>query len=324
SLNTDEIFISAVFLLVIGSSVLAHVFGFSYSLGAFLAGMMMAETKFKYQIEADLVPFRDMLLGLFFVTVGMQINLNVIAEYYLEIAALLVAVMATKAVVIFSILWYFSGSRVALKASLAISQIGEFSLAIFALAHSDNLIDAKINQILIVTVVFSMIATPFILRNIKSIADFLIKSESEEKEFAIESAGIRDHIIVCGYGKLGQEIVYRLKKLNLPYLVLEYDINLVRLGKERNEPVFFGNATDKNILRKAYVENCRCIIVAMSNEKRLLLMCEVLASFDKKINTVVKVSDYEEKKLLKGLDVEHIVNEGRETAKAIIKEATSI
>ncbi|MDD3344558.1 MAG: cation:proton antiporter [Sulfurospirillaceae bacterium] len=318
--DTEEIFIASVLMLVVSASFLAHSFGFSYSLGAFLAGMMMAETQYKHQIEADLVPFRDILLGLFFMTVGMQIDLNIIVEHYMAILLIGLAVICLKIAVVYLIIVFQVGSRISLKAALTICQGGEFSLAILALASSSNLLDQTISQVLIIIVVISMITTPFILKNIKHIVNMVTK-EPENGDFIINSSGIKDHIIVCGYGKLGQEIVYRLKKLNINYIVIEHDITLVKLGQSRDEPVYFGNVTEKTILKNAFIENCRAVIIAINNEKKLILLCEILQSFDKPIKVVAKASDYDEKKLLQALHVDYIINEGREAAKALLKVA---
>jgi CPA2 family monovalent cation:H+ antiporter-2 len=318
--DTEEIFIAAVLLFVVGASFLAHMLGFSYSLGAFLAGMMMSESQYKHQIEADLVPFRDLLLGLFFITVGMQIDLSLIIENYAMILLSLALMMAFKTLVVFAILFFSVGGRVALKTGLALCQGGEFSLAILALASSSSLISPTVAQILIVTVVISMVMTPFLLKNLKKIVD-AVNTEPSNGDFMIHSSGIKDHIIVCGYGKLGQEIVYRLKKMNVNYLVLEHDINLVKLGQSRGEPVYFGNAAEKSILKNAFVENAKAVIIAINNEKKLILLCEILKSFNTSIKIVAKASDYDEKKLLKSLHVKHIVNEGREAAKALLKVA---
>ena len=319
SSDSEEIFIASILMIVIGSSYLAHSFGFTYSLGAFVAGMMISETKYKHQVEADLIPFRDILLGLFFVTIGMQIDISIIQEYFVEIISLLVVVMIIKSIVIYILLSSYVNKRVSLKAALSISQVGEFSLAVFALASSSSLIDPVTNQILIVMVALSMIITPFILKNIKYIADLLVKES--QTEHIICSSGWKDHIIVCGYGKLGQEIVYRLKKMDVKYLVIEHDINYVKLGQSRNEPVFFGNAAMKSILVQSGVQDSKAVIIAINNEKKLRRICELLNSFKKPINTVVKVADYDEKKLLSDLHVNHIVNQGREVAKSLIKEA---
>ena len=319
SLDSDEIFIASVILIVVGASYFAHALGFTYSLGAFLAGMIIAETKYRHQVKADLIPFRDMLLGLFFITVGMQINLSIVAEYFVEIILLLVAVMSIKATVIFVLLSTYVSKRISLKTALSLSQVGEFTLAVFALASAGSLIDPITNQILIVMVTISMILTPFILKNIKAIADKVLKENTED--YTIYSSGLKEHIIVCGYGKLGQEIIYRLKKMDLKFIVIEHDIDLVKLGKQRGEPVFFGNAAMKSILIQNGVESCQAVIVTFSNEKKLIRICEVLNSFKNPINTVVKVVDYEEKQLLKDLNVNHIVNEGREVAKSLIRKA---
>ncbi|MBL0687033.1 MAG: cation:proton antiporter [Sulfurospirillum sp.] len=320
SSDSEEIFIAFILLIVIGSSYFAHLFGFTYSLGAFIAGMMIADTKYRHQVEADLIPFRDILLGLFFITIGMQIDMSIIKDYFFEIVSLLVAVMVIKMIIIFTLLSYYTNKRVSLKAALSISQVGEFSLAVFALASSSSLIEPITNQILIVTVAISMILTPFILKNVKAIAD-MFTSENLEKEYTISSSGLSDHIIVCGYGKLGQEIVRILKKRNVKFLVIEHNINLVKLGESRNDPVFFGNVAMKSIMVQNGVKTCKSVIVAISNEKKLRLICELLDSFKKPINTVVRVVDHEEKKLLEDLNVNHIVNQGKEIAKSLIKEA---
>lgn len=139
-LQTDskEIFLISILFTVVGSSFIAHIFGFSYTLGAFIAGIIIAETEYKDQIEAVLIPFRDILLGLFFITVGMQINFDTIKENYGLILALVFVIMAIKTLIVYFILYFSVKRRVAFKAAISISQIGEFALAIFSimLAHS--------------------------------------------------------------------------------------------------------------------------------------------------------------------------------------------
>jgi len=153
SSNSEEIFLASVILTVITASVIAELFGFTYTLGAFIAGMTIAETKYRYRIEADLVPFRDILLGIFFVTIGLQIEIGIVVDFGLIILGLLISIMLIKVLVLFIALKFFVQSRSALKSSLALMQVGEFALAIFALASVNNLIDPTINQIMIVTVV---------------------------------------------------------------------------------------------------------------------------------------------------------------------------
>lgn len=321
--DSEETFVATILLLVIGTSYFAHILGFSYSLGAFLAGMMIAETKYKYQIESDLIPFRDLLLGLFFITVGIEINFTTILSHWYTIIMLVCAIMALKASVIFLILRTYLNSRISFKSAVAISQVGEFSLAVFELARSNSLLSNELSNILILVVIISMILTPFILNNIKKIADSVISEAGINDDFQIKSNGVDNHIIICGYGKLGQEIAKKLKKADEQYLIIEHDINLTHLAKERNEPIFFGNAASKNILKKLSITTCKAIIVAIDNEKNLRLICENIDSFKKPINTIVKISDLQEQKLLEDLHVNHILNENKEIAKSLIKEALS-
>ncbi len=317
--DSNEIFITAILMIVIGSSYLAHIFGFSFSLGAFIAGMMIAETKFKYQIEADLIPFRDLLLGLFFITVGMQIDLKIVWENIDIILEILFAVIFIKALVIYTILYFVGQKRTALKTSLALFQVGEFALAIFELAKVNNLLSDRVSQILITMVVLSMIITPFILKNVKKIADIIFKDN--EDEFIIKSSTIENHIVVCGYGTLGKKVVKRLKERDIPYLILEHDLKLVREGKERNEPIFFGNAAQKSILEAVNIKSSIASIVAVDNPEKLRLICEAIKNINQNINVVVKVKDREEKELLNDINVNHIIVAGDRIADLLIKEA---
>jgi len=217
--GSEEIFLVAVLLGVMGASFVADVFGFSYSLGAFLAGMMIAETKYRYRIEADLIPFRDILLGVFFVTIGMLIDWHSLMNYGHIILGLLVGIMLLKGLLIFGVLRFFIQKRTALKTAFALFQVGEFALAIFALAYSNNLISHELNQIMIITVILSMIITPFVLQNIKKLADMFTKEPLALRDRALLGDTYQDHIIVCGYGPVGQKLVKMFKERNLLYIV---------------------------------------------------------------------------------------------------------
>jgi len=307
--GSEEIFLVAVLLGVISASVLAEVFGFSYSLGAFIAGMMLSETKYRYRIEADLVPFRDILLGVFFVTIGMLIDWHSILTYGHIILGLLVGIMLLKGLLIFGILQFFIQKRTALKTALALFEVGEFALAIFALANSKGLIDPGLNQILIITVVLSMIITPFVLNHIKPIADRLIREPDTLRERAMIGGTYKDHIIVCGYGPLGQKLVKSFKERNLLYVILEHDVKVVdALIEKGEESIFLANAAQKMVLEHFNVDQCGAIIVTIDNEMQKRLICENIASFGPHINSVVKVMNDAEEKTIAGLGIKHVIN----------------
>ncbi|WP_169763848.1 cation:proton antiporter [Campylobacter mucosalis] len=320
--NSDEIFIATILFLVIGSSTLSHIFGFSYSLGAFLAGMLMAETEYKHRIEADLIPFRDLLLGLFFISVGMQINATLIYENLFIIVSLLIGAMSIKILVIFMLLITYLSRRVSIKTALSLCQIGEFALAVFALLGSRSLLDVKTAQILIAVSVISMFITPFILKNLYAIANLVQKEEPLVAFSEIKPQKIKNHIVVFGYGTLGQEVVLRLKEKKLPYLVLESDINLVELGLSRGENVFLGNVLHKSTYENSCIDVASAVIITVSNEQKLELITQNLAQRNPNIQTIVKLNNYKEKELFENLNKNfHLVEEDQAMAKILVHEA---
>lgn len=322
STGSEEIFLVAVLLVVMGASYLAHLFGFTYSLGAFIGGMMIAETKYRYRIETDLIPFRDILLGVFFVTIGMLIDWHAIIDYGHIILGLLVSIMLIKGLLIFTLLRFFVLKRTALKTSLALFQVGEFSLAILALAHSNDLISTTLNQILIITVVLSMILTPFVLKNIKKLADMLHSEPTGLRDRALQSDSYRDHIIICGYGLVGQKLVKQFKERKLLYVVLEHDVKIVdKVLEQGEEPIYFANAAQKMVLSHFNVNQCTAIIVTIENEIQRQLICENIASFKSDINSIVKVNNKEEEELLSSLGMKHIINSRDTIADMLAQEA---
>jgi len=318
--GSEEIFLVAVLLGVMSASFLADVFGFSYSLGAFIAGMMLAETKYRYRIEADLVPFRDILLGVFFVTIGMLIDWHSIVNYGYVILGLLVGIMLLKGLLIFGILRFFIQKRTALKTAFALFQVGEFGLAIFALARSKDLISDELNQIMIITIVLSMILTPFVLKNIKKLADMLTKEPDALRDRALVGDTYQDHIIVCGYGPVGQKLVKIFRERNLLYIILEHDIKIVDAEIAKGEEaIYLANAAQKMVLSHFNVNKCTAIIVTIENEIQRQLICENIASFNPEINSIVKVNNSAEEEVISELGIKHIVN-GREIVADMLAE----
>jgi len=307
--DSEEIFLASVMLTVVAASVLAEYFGFSYSLGAFIAGMTIAETKYRYRIEADLVPFRDILLGIFFVTIGMQIDLHIVLDFGGTILALLVGIMLAKAFVLYFSMRFFMQGRSAIKSAFALMQVGEFALAIFALASSNGLISMQVNQIMIVTIVLSMILTPFILKNIKFIANFLFVEPTKLRERALVSTGYKDHILVCGYGPVGKKLVKRFKENNVLYVILEHDVKLVDEAIEKGEKnIFLANAARKSVLEHFGIKDSLAIFTAINNPHQLRLICENIDSFGENINSVVTVKNKSQEESIADLNITHVIN----------------
>ncbi len=319
--KSDELFVGSVLLIAIGASYLAHYFGFTYSLGAFVAGMMISETKFKHQVEADLTPFRNLLLGVFFITVGMQINFSVIKEYILTILILLPILLVLKYLIIYMVVRINDTKRVAFKTALSLVQTGEFSLAILELARSGSLIDPAYSQILIVTIVISMILTPIVLKNLSSLAGRLLPEDTmmipDTHNIEKDTKG---HIVILGFGHLGQEIAHNLRLEGHEYVIIEHNLKFFEMGYKADEPIIFGNAAHKHILESVNIKNACAVIVAIDNPEKLHLICEVIDDLTHNTKTIVKVTRFSEKEELKSLHLEHIIVEDDVVARALVNE----
>ncbi|EOB1664384.1 cation:proton antiporter [Campylobacter upsaliensis] len=321
--SSNELFILTILFIVMGASFLAHYFGFSYSLGAFIAGVLIAETKYKYKIEADLVPFRDLLLGLFFISVGMQIDFKVVFENWDLILLLTLLVGLLKFGVIFGILVIYNKKRIAIKTAFSIAQIGEFALAIFSLLQAKNMLDGQTAQILIVLSIITMILTPFVLNNIRRISNAVedIMQTQEAVQPQVVNSTLKNHIVIFGYGVIGQEVVQKIKNSGVPYLVLENDLNLVELGLSRGENVYFANAAQEETLKIANIEECAVAIITIFNEARLTMLYQALESY-KDIDIVIFTNSGSKKLFYSKIDKNvEIVQTERVLARALISAA---
>jgi len=320
--NSQEVFIATILFLVVGASTLAHFFGFSYSLGAFLAGMMMAETQYKHQIEVDLIPFRDLLLGLFFITVGMQINFVVVLSNIWLVLGLVFSIMVVKAIVVFAVLNIYLKRRVAAKTALSVCQIGEFALAVFGLMTTRNLLDVQTAQIFIAASVISMFVTPFILKKLDVLADLVEREVIVESNETLKPQKLKNHIVVFGYDRLGQEVVLRLKETKLLYIVLDNDISLVELGRSRGENVFLGNVLQSNTLENACLDDAAAVIITVNNEQRVELIAQKIKDYGANIQTIIKANGEGNKEIFGELGANfHLISEERVMAKTLVHEA---
>jgi len=318
--RSDELFIGSILFLAIGASYGAHMLGFSYSLGAFVTGMLIAETKYKHQAEADLVPFRDLLLGVFFITVGMQIKFDVLFAYAHLILFLLIAIMAIKFSIIFLITRAseMNNRRTSIKTAFSLIQIGEFALAILELARALSLVQPPYAQVMIITIVLSMISTPFILKNLSKLADKLIKQDIDEEEVLPYSTPLNNHVVVLGYGEFGQSVVEKLKSDGEFYIVIENNPDRFYLAQKNREPVIYGNAANREILKKAFIGSAKRVIIAIDNAKKLHLVCQIMQKVVHNDKVIIKVHSIKEKKVLNDMGFVNIIVENEETSKEIL------
>ena len=319
SAKSDELFITSILLLVIGSAQIAHMFGFSYSLGTFVAGMIISKTQYKYQIEADLIPFRDLLLGIFFITVGMQLDFLFIPSHIGDILLILIGITVIKALIVFCIIRLYYRVNTALKTAIILAQVGEFSFVIFELAKINGLfIGNGSSQTLIMVIIFSMVLTPFIFNNLHTISKWFIKNVRDNEEL-IEKSKISNHILICGYGGLGQKLVKRFKKINVPYLVIERDRSLIKKGIRQKDAVIYGNAAKKSLLKNVNIDEAKAVIIAMSNDKHIHTVGQAVRNAAPNVTILASAANLYQKAELENIKVDFIVNEMDVTTDALLE-----
>ncbi|MFZ2890016.1 cation:proton antiporter [Sulfuricurvum sp.] len=318
--EVDELFMGSVLVIVVASSLLASYAGFTYSLGAFVAGMIIAETRYHNKVEADIAPFKDLLLGIFFVTVGMKIDLALFVDHIVEIFMILHAVLIIKIIVIFLVVRIHSQGKIAFKTAIALSQVGEFSFAIFALAGNHKLIPDELSQMLVLIVVLSIIATPIILANLAKISGYFFKDISITETFAM-LPGRKNHIIVCGYGVVGKFVVKALKAEGVDYVVADNSYKHVEQALKDAQEVYFGDMSKTAILDKLCTKDSVSVIITLDNLEKKRLICETIIRYAPNVKLVVKVVSLEEKRALRGLPISITIDGKREVAARLVSEA---
>jgi len=320
--QSDELFVTAILFLAIGSAHLAHIFGFSLSMGAFIAGMLIAETKYKHQVETDLIPFRDILLGIFFITVGMQIKLDIVLQNIYLLLFLIPVIFIIKFAVIYYITGFKNIKRTRLKTAVILVQIGEFALAVLELSTSSEIIKPEYSQLLIIITVLSMILTPMLLTNLSNIVDkFMshsLESESEEINLGMPPSSV----VILGYGEFGQNIAKVLQSHNISYSIIENNIDIYYKGMEHGEHIIFGNASKRNILHLAVLNWEQKVVVAINNPKKLYQVCEMIINIVPIDNIIVKVHSEAEKKEISSLNIINVIVENDITSKAVLELIT--
>jgi CPA2 family monovalent cation:H+ antiporter-2 len=318
--NVDELFMGSVLVIVVSSSLLAAHFGFTYSLGAFVAGMIIAETRYHNKVESDIAPFKDLLLGTFFVTVGMKIDVGFFGTHLGAVFGILGIVLVTKALIIFGIIKIYSKTKIAFKTAMALAQVGEFSFVIFALAGNHKLLDENLSQILVLVVVLSMILTPFILAAIPKISTIFFKEPGMTEDFGALSVH-KNHVIVCGYGIVGKFVSRALRVEGVQYIIIDNNYKNVQEALRDKEEAYYGDMSKLAILDKLYIHDAISVIVTLDNLAKKRLVCESILSYAPGVKVVVKVVSVEEKRELRGLPISVTVDGKKEVASRLVSEA---
>ena len=313
---SNEVFIGAIFSIVLGASYLAHHLWLSYSLWALIAWVIIAETHFKYQIEADLLPFRDLLLWVFFITVGMQLDILYIWNNLHIIAPLLLGIIFLKVWVIYLAIRKTSNKYISLKWALSLFQVWEFALVIFNLAYLNNLLDPSISQILITVTILSMIMTPFVLRNLECIADRIFKKWN--KILCDECDHDSDwRVVLIWYGRLGRVLSDMMDKAWVQHIIIEKYSKMVHIAQKSWKTIILWDAANPRLLKSIHIKDAKSVIISVWNNERLFQVCNAIAEQVSHKRIIVKVNRFEEKEMLENLKLKHVIVETEATAKGM-------
>ncbi len=279
--HDPEVFIAVAVLLVLGVAWIMEYVGLSMALGAFLAGLMLAESHYRHQIEADILPFRGILLGLFFMTVGMGIDFSLLLDNYQIIIALTFSLMLIKATVVYTLV-RISGARhdIAMQAGVLLSQSGEFGFIMFGFAAASGVLDIRISHILALIIALSMVLTPFLVKitNILLLKFYTPKVTDDDccNEFVDEA---QEHIILAGFGRIGARIGAILSAANVPYIAIDKNEKRVSSAREQGFPVFYGDACNVKVLRAAGANLAKMIVVTLDDPKNVDRMVPLMRQY---------------------------------------------
>lgn len=266
--RSREFFTLTVLLIALAAAGFTQAAGLSLALGAFLAGLMIGETEYRHQVESDILPFRDVLLGLFFITVGMNLDLNILRSQWPAALATLAVVLAVKIGIVFAlgkILRQEPG--VALRAGLVLATSGEFGFALLVQAEEFRVLEAGSIQTVLAAMVLSMLIAPLLIRFNGRIVKRLVPGYRERRESNLDSirstaSHAHGHVILCGYGRSGQNIAWMLKKENIPCLGLDLDPVRVRDARDAGEQVVYGDAARRDVLLAAGLMQARALVIS--------------------------------------------------------------
>jgi len=313
--KSSELFMLNVLLITLGLAYLTDQAGLSLALGAFLAGMLISETEFRYQVEDDIKPFRDVLLGLFFVTIGMLLDLHAVWAHLGWVIGVLVALVLFKTVLVWGLGRAFGNeSPVAMRTALGLAQGGEFGFVLLAQAGSLSLVQGATLQIVLAAVVLSMMIAPIIIQFTDTITRRLCGGEwagraKELQDIAVKSFGADAHLIICGYGRSGQSLARLLESENIPYMALDVDPARVKAAAAAGESVVYGDAARREVLKAAGLKRARALVITFASLPGAMKILAVVQELRPDLPVVVRTLDDTDLDALKQAGAAEVVPE---------------
>ncbi|MHA6574251.1 cation:proton antiporter [Pseudomonas yamanorum] len=323
--HSAELFVLLALVIVLLTAWLTHLLGLSPALGAFLAGMLLGESHYRHQIEADIRPFRDILLGLFFVSIGMLIDLQLFISHSLLILGLTLTLMLIKGCVV-ALLVQLRGSdgETAWRSGLALAQGGEFCFALMAQMQQSRLMPADISGLLLAATFCSMLLTPLLLRAAPAIALRLHRKPNQQvqlEEITALNAELRGHAVICGYGRVGQSIGRFLHREQQAFIALDDDPERVQEASSEDNAVHYGDCRRGALLSAVGLERARLVVIAVDNSDVALTVLNEARRINPNVPILVRTRDDSQLAELKAAGATEVVPELLESSLMLASHA---
>ena len=295
--KSEELFVLNLLLVTLGLAWLTELAGLSLALGAFIAGMLISETEYKHQVELDIRPFHDVLLGLFFITIGMMLDWHIVFERWPLVLVLLVLPVLFKLVLVAALARVYGASNgVALRTGLYLAQAGEFGFVLLTLGSQNGIIPPHLLNPVLASMVLSMLATPFIVLHSNTLVMKLVASEWLQQSLqmttiARKSINTSKHVIICGYGRTGQNLAHMLEKENIPYMALDLDPDRVRQAAAAGDSVVFGDAGRLQALMAAGLARASAVVVTYQDVPAAMKVLGHTQSHAPQVPVIVRTRD---------------------------------
>ena len=313
--GSEELFVLATLWIVVGLSWITGTSGLSLALGAFVGGMLISETVYRHHVESDIRPFRDILLGLFFVTVGMMLDVGYVWDNIHKLLLAVVLLVSGKALVMMVVtLAAKTPIAAALRTSAQLAQAGEFGLVLIELARQLGLIGNDVFQITLSAMLISMFIAPFLIARAARYAGDLGRGDWAHKtmvihDIAVRSMNLADHVIICGYGRSGERISRFLQLENIGFLALDVDPQRIANARAMGGNVVFGNADRREVLQAAGINRARAIVVAYPDAQSAERVVRVVRHFNPTVPIIVRTNDEKDVTKLKAAGATEVISE---------------
>ncbi|MDH2919177.1 MAG: monovalent cation:proton antiporter-2 (CPA2) family protein [Sideroxydans sp.] len=313
--KSSELFMLNVLFITLGLAYLTELAGLSLALGAFVAGMLISETEYRYQVEEDIKPFRDVLLGLFFVTIGMKLNLALVLQNLVWVAFAVMVLIICKAVIVTLLARLVEQDwGTALRSGIGLAQAGEFGFVLLTLGNQAQLLASDTLQISLAAMLLSMLCAPFLIQHGEAIARLFSASEWTNRamqmhQIAIQSMGRKAHVIICGYGRSGHTLANFLEQENLAFIALDLDSHGVRVAAAEKRNVVYGDAAKREVLMAAGLMRASAMVITYKDRHSALAILHHAKSLRPDLPVIVRTNDESDVEVLKQAGAAEVVAE---------------